>query len=34
MRARGIIDTFYIFGVFKIAGIFDKNFVHDDYGVK
>ena len=34
MRARGIIDTFYILEVFKVARIFDKNFGHDDYGVK
>ena len=34
MGARGIIYTFYIFRVFKVARIFDKNFGPDGYGVK
>ena len=34
MRACGMIDTFYIFGVFKVARIFDKKFGYDAYGVK
>ena len=34
MSARVIINTFHIFKVFKVARIFDKNFVHDAYGRK
>ena len=34
MRACGMIDTFYIFGVFKVARIFDKKLGYDAYGVK
>ena len=34
MRAHGIINTFHILRVFKVARIFAKNFVHDAYGVK
>ena len=34
MRDRGIIDTFHIFRVFKVARISDKNLKHDAYEVK
>ena len=34
MRDRGIIDTFHIFWVFKVARIFDENLGHDAYEVK
>ena len=34
MRDGGIIDTFNIFRVFKVARIFDKNLEHDAYVVK
>ena len=34
MKARGIIDTFHIFSVFKAARIFDKCLEHDTYVVK
>ena len=34
MRARGIIDSFHSFRVSKVDRIFDKNLVHDAYGVK
>ena len=29
LRALSVTDTFYIFGVFKIARIFDKKLEHD-----
>ena len=32
--ARGIIDTFHMFRVFKFARIFDKNVGHDAHQVK
>ena len=34
IRACGIIDTFHIFKMFKVAKIFDKNFEHDAHGLK
>ena len=34
MGACSIVYTFYIFRMFKVARIFDKNFWYDGYGVK